>query len=489
LKGEVDLVNDRKRQRVEARPASILLCLLLALAPPLSAADWEPARILKGGGPETLASFPESASVVRRQLAAALEAHDGARIRAGLGVLADMGYAPSRETMDLLSPYLPNDERAALARRFAANRTPAGTSRLIAEVPADRRLIEGIARDPRNGRLFTGSVVGRELLVFEHGAWRAVAGVDGGSLFGMAVDAPRRLLWITSASLEQTPHPETAFRGLIALDLDSLRVARRVALTGTLGDLTVGPDGTIYASDSVGGAVFRLRPGDRAASVLVPEGRLRSPQGMVLSADGRRLYVADYAYGIGIVDPASGRVRRLAARRPAMLDGVDALLGDRGSLIAIQNGVNPHRIVRLRLDRAGETVIRVDVLERANPAWGEPSLGVIAGREMLYIADGQWERYGAGGAETGAARPTAIRSVRISVEAGLHRARGPRVVGADEGQRSRRGGRALDDRAGRRFFLSAGPRDDRFASHRTTFLTGFGTDHRVIGPPDECTMS
>jgi len=198
-----------------------------------------------------------------------------------------------------------------------------------------------------------------------------------------------------------------------ALDLDSLRVARRVALAGTPGDLTVGPDGTIYASDSVGGAVFRLRPGDRAASVLVPEGRLRSPQGMVLSADGRRLYVADYAYGIGIVDPASGRVRRLAARRPAMLDGVDALLGDRGTLIAIQNGVNPNRIVRLRLDRAGETMIGMDVLERANPAWGEPSLGVIAGRELLYVADGQWERYGAGGAETGAARPTAIRALAL----------------------------------------------------------------------------
>jgi sugar lactone lactonase YvrE len=477
-----------RRQRAGIGPAFLALFLIATPALPLAAAgDWAPAQILKSGGADALRRFPESASAVRRMLAAAHAAHDAARVRAGLHALARMGYAPSRATIDLLSPYLAPEEQAGLARRFAANGAAAGASRLYASVPPERRLVEGIARDPRTGRLFAGTVVGRELLVFDHCGWRAVPGVDAGSLFGMAVDAPGRRLWIASGALDQTPHPEAAFRGLIAVDVDKLRVVRRVALAGSPGDLAIGRDGTVYASDPVDGTLFRLRPG-APASVLVPAGRFRSPQGLVLSPDERRLYVADYAYGIGIVDLASGHIGRLAARGPAMLDGVDGMIGDRGALIAIQNGVSPHRIVRLRLDRAGATVTRVDIVESANPAWGEPSLGTIAGGDLLYVADGQWERYGAGGAETGAARPTPIRAVRL-IEAGLHRSRRARVAAGDERQRSGRVERTRDRHAGRRFLLSVGSRQGWFASHRTTFLTGSGTDHRVMRLPDECIMS
>ena len=485
-------MNGGRRQHRGAVKAILAWYLLAALAPPPGAADWEPARLPLTGGPGTIAAFPDSASAIRRTLAAAHAAHDAARLRTGLDALARLGYAPSEETIRLLFPYLSARAQAGLARRFAANRAPIARSRLYAEVPAGRRLIEGIAFDPRSGRLFAGSVVGRELLVLDEGAWRAVPGVDGGSLFGMAVDAPRRLLWIASGSLDRTPHPETAFRGLIAVDLDDLRVRRRVALAASPGDVTVGGDGAVYASDGEGGAVFRLRPGEDSASLLVPAGRLRSAQGLAVAPDGRRLYVADYLFGIGIVDLASGHVRRLAARRPAMLDGIDGLLFHRGVLIAIQNGVAPHRIVRLRLDRAGGTVTAVDPLERANPAWGEPTLGTIAGNELLYVADGQWERYAAGPIETGAPRPTPIRALALpgtSVEPGLHRSRGARIGTGDEGQRSRRVERAGEGGAGGRLVLSAGPRGQGFASHRTTFLTGSGADHRVIRVRHECIMS
>ena len=486
-------MTDAPRPRF-AGPFVLACCLLVAAAPSPHAADWAPAELVRSGDAAALAAFPESATAVRRMLAAAHAAQDAARIRTGLEALAAMGYAPTRATLDLLLPFVPEAERAGLLRRFAANGAPAGASRLYAEVPAGHRLVEGIASDPRTGRLFAATVVGRELLVLEHGSWRPVPGIEGGSLFGMAVDAPRRRLWLTSGVLEQTPHPETAFRGLIALDLDRLRVAARIPLPASPGDLTVAPDGTVYASDPVGGALFRLRPGARAASLLVPPGRLRSPQGLVVAPGGRRLYVADYGYGIGIVDLASGRIRRLAARGPAMLDGVDGMVGDRGTLIAIQNGVNPHRIVRLRLDRGGNEVVAVEPLERANPAWGEPSLGAVSNGELLYVADGQWERYGAGGAATGAARPTPIRALTLRaggrlVEAGLHCARGTRVAIADQSQRAGDEHGAGGGGAARALVLPAGPRSHGFASHRTTFLTGFRADHRVRRPADECTMS
>jgi hypothetical protein len=405
-----------------------VLAVLVALAPSAAAAPseeagaWEPARTVAAAGPDglaaALAESPESASALRRLMALAHEAGDAARVRAALGRLADMGYALSPATQAALSVHIAPEEAAPLGARFAANRAALEASQPFASVPAERRLIEGVAFDSRRGRLFASSVVGRELLVLEGGTWRAVAGIDAGSLFGMAVDVRHRRLWIASGALDQTPGRESAFRGLIGLDLDTLRVARRIPVPdgGSPGDVGLGADGTVYASDPVGGAVYRAGPGDAALAVLVPAGRLRSPQGLAVAADGRRLYVADYAYGIGIVDLPSGRTRRLAARLPAMLDGIDGLVLHRGSLIAIQNGTNPMRILRLRLDRDGDTVTGVEVLERASAQWGgEPTLGAVESERLLFVANAQWDRYGPGGARIGEVptNPTAIRTLPL----------------------------------------------------------------------------
>jgi len=283
-------------------------------------------------------------------------------------------------------------------------------------VPASARLVEGVAWDPGRRRLFATSVAGRELVYGDGRTWRAVPGFRPGSLFGIAVDDARRLLWVASGSLEQTPSPETAFRGLIALSLDNFREVHRIALTGgSPADLTLASDGTLYAADPIGGSIWRLGVGDAAATVLVPPGTLRSPQGMVQSGDRRRLYVSDYSYGLAIVDTNDGTVTRLETDMPTMLDGIDGLLPWRGGLLAIQNGTNPRRIVHFTLSADGRRIAGARVVESGHPDWGEPTLGVLRGRNLIYVADAQWERYGPGGAVRGEGptRPTAIRVARL----------------------------------------------------------------------------
>jgi len=105
------------------------------------------------------------------------------------------------------------------------------------------------------------------------------------------------------------------------------------------------------------------------------------------------------------------------------------------------------------------------------------------------LADGRLGRHAAGIAETGTPRASPIRAPLISVEAGLHRTDAPCFAAGDERQRSRRVERARAGDASHRFLFPAGPRDDRFASHRTTFLTGLNADHRVMLLPGECIMS
>ncbi|MGE0180203.1 MAG: hypothetical protein AB7O91_10340 [Sphingomonas sp.] len=350
-------------------------------------------------------------------LAAALAAQDGLRIVLGLGGLAELGYAPSEETLRLLAPHVPAEEMAALRLRFDANRAVVRASRLFTTVPDSGRLIEGIAWDPAYRRLFASSVVGRELLYTDGETWRAVPGFNPGSLFGLAIDDARRLIWVASGAVEQTPSPETAFRGLIALSIDDFRIVHRIATgpEGGPGDIALGADGTLYAADPARGTIWRVGVGDSVATILVPPGRLQNPQGMVPSIDRRRLYVADYVYGLALVDTNDGAVTRLESGVTTMLDGIDGLLPWRGGLLAIQNGTSPRRIIHLTLDSSGRRITGSRVVESAHPDWGEPTLGFIRRGNLVYVADAQWERYGAGGVVTGEGptRPTAIREARL----------------------------------------------------------------------------
>jgi hypothetical protein len=392
--------------------AALALLLLAGCAVPL--AQRGPAWPAFAEDPAGLAAqFPDSASVLRRLLAGAHQAGDSAAVRAGVARLAASGYAPSQATIDLLATHVPEAEMAALRLRFAANGARVQASRLFATVPAAHRLVEGIAWDARGGRLFAATVVSRALLVHDAQGWRALDGLEAGSLFGLAVDERRRLLWLGSGVVEQTPSPDTAFRGLIAVDLSTLRPVRRVPVEGpgSPADIVAAADGTVYASDPNSGAIYRARPGDAVLQVLVPAGRLRSPQGLVPAADGRRLYVSDYGYGLAMVSLADGAVTRLESDAGTMLDGIDGLVGFRGGLIAIQNGTSPRRILFLTLSRDGNRIAAARILESGNPDWGEPTLGALHGGDFLYVADAQWERYGPAGAlqGEGAQRPTPIR--------------------------------------------------------------------------------
>ena len=58
--------------------------------------------------------------------------------------------------------------------------------------------------------------------------------------------------------------------------------------------------------------------------------------------------------------------------------------------MGIQNGVNPHRVVRLRLDAGYGRIEGVSVLERKNPSFDEPTLGVVVGDELYYVANSQY---------------------------------------------------------------------------------------------------
>ena len=234
----------------------------------------------------------------------------------------------------------------------------------------------------------------------------------------MKVDAPRRTLWVTTSGIANMRgfQPEDEGRtALVVFDLDKGHVTGRWEPPATeqgyrLNDLAIAQDGSIYATDNMlGGGVYHLASGAQHLVRIDRPGQLRSPQGVVLAGDGKRLYVADYSFGVVSLDLASGTARALEEPANTQLIGIDGLATYEGDLIAIQNGVAPRRILRLELDDTGWRIERAAILLMSDPRWDEPTLGlVVHGEEMLsseesredafyYVANSQWGRFDAEG--------------------------------------------------------------------------------------------
>jgi len=361
------------------------------------------------------AAFPDSAAVRRRLLNGYLEADRPADALAEAVELVERGYVFSAGAQEMLLTLEPTAAQRVVLARQAASAEPIEASRLLATVPADVRLVESVWREPGSGDLFVTSVVSRSLHVRRgEGAWERIELAGAGSLSGMAFDREAGLLWVGSGAFDPTPDPASAFRGVIAIDPPSGREKRRIA--GPEGsspsDLAVAPDGTVYASDPVSGAIYRGRPDAAMLDVLVAPGMFRSPQGIVVLPDDTGIIVSDYGYGLALVSTRTGVVRRMATDAPVLLDGIDGLWRDGGRLIGVQNGARPMRIVELALSADGTRVIAAADREKAHAAWTEPVSGTLSDGELVYVATGQWDRFGDGGAPV-AVRPPVPTEIRV----------------------------------------------------------------------------
>jgi hypothetical protein len=95
--------------------------------------------------------------------------------------------------------------------------------------------------------------------------------------------------------------------------------------------------------------------------------------------------------------------------------GIDGLYFYKGSLIGIQNGVNPYRVIRVKLSgdmRAYETF---EIMESNNPLFSEPTLGVIRNGELLFNANSQWDAINEQGQFTAPEKLQELRVLKLKL--------------------------------------------------------------------------
>ena len=317
------------------------------------------------------------------------------------GVRFDLG---ANRDLDALAG---TPELAAVTKRMQDLEKPIGHGVPAFTLAEKDLLVEGVTHDPKTGAFFVSSVHRRKIVRID-ASGRACDFVKEGqdglfSATALALDPRTRALYVSSAATAQMIGARKEDEGrsaLLELDADTGRLRRTLRppdADGHVSDLALGPDGTLYVADPQTGRVYVKKPGADRLERLVDVGPIASAQGMAVSDDGKSLFVADYLQGIARVDLPTGAVRFLEAPEGLPLTGIDGLVLAGDSLVGIQNGLEPHRVLRLRLDPARGRIVEGTILERANPAFDEPTLGVIVGRDFYYVANSQYGVFGADG--------------------------------------------------------------------------------------------
>lgn len=358
-------------------------------AVPLPAADQQPFRqeirrvqrmLRTAGDPCTvqyaLARTWAAGGQYQRAIAALQKA---VRLKVGLDPSNDAIFAKLRGTREF----------QAILNQVRRDTPPVSQSRAGFTAGEPDLFPEGIAYDVAGRRFFLGSTFKHKILEC------TVAGecrdftkpdVDGlGEVLGLKVDPADASLWAASNSEAES--------GLFHYDREG-KLIRKYTVEGgghLFNDLVVDAHGTVYVTDSRAGTVYWLSRSTSRLEVFIPSLRVTAANGIAISEpDEARLYVAGFPDGITVVDLAAKSFHAIRHPRSACLATIDGLYFLNGSLLAIQNGMMTHRVVRYHLNRAGEIITRFDVLERRNPQFdGGPTTGAIADGSFFYVANSQ----------------------------------------------------------------------------------------------------
>ena len=325
-----------------------------------------------------------------------------------LSVLADQGLVISPDREPAFSDYKSDLRFAALTQQFQNNNEPLGQASVRASLPDKEFIPEGIAVDGESSDLYLGSIRQQKIIVIDQ-LQQTRRFADSGSsallsAFGMRLDKPRQRLLVATSGVREAAEissQKLGRAGILSFDLKTGKQLGQWWLPDdpdghVLGDLVVTAAGIVFTSDSIGGGIYQLHTGSGRFSSLVQPGRFVSPQGVALTKDEKGLYIAAYRGGLYYLDIESKRLDEIDYSATTT-HGIDGLYRSGGSLIAIQNGQRPHRVVQFKLSESGRGIIGHQVLASNLEQFDEPTLGALDKDKFHYIANSHWPAFDAEG--------------------------------------------------------------------------------------------
>jgi len=288
---------------------------------------------------------------------------------------------------------------AAVLKQFEQNKLPKISSTQAFTVQEKGLVPESVAYDEATKTFYLSSVYKRKILSVTPSGESKIFLDEADALWsvmGMKVDHARRALWVCTTAHPQMSNFDAADKGKTALlkfDLKTGKLVAKYQPSDTtkphwFGDLAINSAGDVFTTDSVTPAVYVVRHDLNKLELLIEGQPLVSPQGLDFTPDQKQLFVADYSKGVFLVDLQTEKVSDIASDFTVL--GIDGLYYYKGSLIAVQNGVNPNRVIKLWLSKDLTHFDRFETIEANNPVFDEPTLGVVVKDTFYFVANSQW---------------------------------------------------------------------------------------------------
>lgn len=270
-------------------------------------------------------------------------------------------------------------------------------------VLTDRSLhVESVSVNPKTGTAYVGSVHKRKIVAIDaNGKARdfTKSGEHGlTAVLGLRVDMKRKMLWACSSPLQEMEDYDSLLPSRVyRFDLSTGKLLAHYEAPGSghvLGDLAIGPNGQVLVTDSRTNEVYIVNEKSGTLERFLTHGSFWSMQGLTFSDDGKYVFISDYVKGPYRVDLASRQVIKVNSSLENSLKGIDGLIFHHGSLLALQNGTFPIRVMRFQLNATLDTITGVETLDQGRPALNEPTQGTVAGNDFYFVANSQWGGYG-----------------------------------------------------------------------------------------------
>jgi hypothetical protein len=292
----------------------------------------------------------------------------------------------------------------AIIDRINANGNAINSFAPAFTMPDSDFIAEDITYDPSGKRWLVSGIRRSTIMSVDRSGKQTafIRGTDKGwGYLAVAVDSARNVLWATAEAIPLALGYDSTLAGKAAVfkyNLGNGSLITRFDLPATgrhgAGDIAVASNGDLFVADAADGTLLVIRNGG-TVDVLVERGELMSPQGPAVASDGKHIYLADYARGVARIDRTNGNIEWLKHSHEIALSGIDGLtFVDPHTLIAVQNGTNPNRVIRISLDDSGIGVTRVESIAQNDSSIKEPTHGVFAGRDYYFIANGGYGAFG-----------------------------------------------------------------------------------------------
>jgi hypothetical protein len=315
--------------------------------------------------------------------------------------LVKMGLAFQIEKDDDFKSLFENKRFKQIQQQMNRHKLPVNNSKQAFSLKQKDLITEGIAYNPKTKTFYISSIHQRKIIAVKNSQTQDFSTEADGlwSVSGMRVDAKRQILWVCSSAFPQMKgfkKEDDGKAGIFKYDLKTGKLLKKYLLSNesekhALGDLVLNKKGDVFATDSISPYIYFIDSKTDKLEIFVKSDLFSSLQGAAFTPDEKTMVVADYGKGIFKIEMQTKQITQLKPASNVTILGLDGFYWHRGKLIAIQNGINPQRVVSFTMNPQMTQIIDFETLEANHPNFNEPTLGVIIGNELFYIANSQWE--------------------------------------------------------------------------------------------------